>query len=492
MWRKIPVWLGGILLVLAVIIVTRTILYTSPQLDSTSAVRIDIAAEAVPRLAGAISLPTVSSLIDVQERNRQFATFQQYLADAFPNLHTALRRETFNEFALLYTWQGTDPDLKPLLLLSHQDVVPIEPGTEPDWIHPPFSGAVDDGYVWGRGAWDDKSTLMASLEAIEMLVGQGVAPRRSVMLAFGHDEEIGGRAGATVIAAELLRRGLQFELILDEGGTIRAPGLMPGIDVAAAMVAIAEKGYLTLKLTARDSGGHSSMPPPLTAAGRVSRAVSRLQDNPLPARLNPPVREMLKELGPHMPLSRRVLLANLWLFEPLLVSQMTASRGTNAAVRTTTAPTMLRAGVKENVLPQAAEAIVNFRIVPNETSASVIAAVKDIIDDSLVEVDEAGSISSEPSRVSSVDSSAYRELSKTIRQVRPDVVVAPSLLYGATDSRHYGALSVNVFRFTPITVGSDDLGRIHGTNERISVADYENAVRFYYQLLTNMALQPGS
>ncbi len=492
MWRKISVWLGGVLLVLAVIIVTRTILYTGPQPDSTAVVRIDIATDAVLRLARAISLPTVSSLSDAQERNRQFATFQQFLADAFPNLHTTLRRETFNDFALLYTWQGTDSELKPLLLLSHQDVVPIEPGTESDWIHPPFSGAVDGGYVWGRGAWDDKSTLMASLEAIEMLVGQGVAPRRSVMLSFGHDEEIGGRAGAAVIAAELQRRGLQFELILDEGGTIRAPGLMPGIDVAAAMVAIAEKGYLTLKLTARDSGGHSSMPPPITAVGRVSRAVNRLQDNPLPARLNPPVREMFKVLGPHMPLQQRAILANLWLFESIWVRQLTASRATNAAVRTTTAPTMLRAGVKENVLPQAAEAIVNFRIVPNESSASVIAAVKDIIDDSLVEVDEVGSISSEPSRVTSVDSNAYRELSKTIRQVRPDAVVAPSLLYGATDSRHYGALSENVVRFTPITVGSDDFGRIHGTNERISVTDYENAVRFYYLLLTNMALQPGS
>lgn len=493
MWRK-GIFFGlllslAIVLVLAGIVLFKTFTYSAPQAAIIKIPQQAISPLAVTRLSKAVQIETISTLPDAVQRQANFQALHAFLAHSFPRVHATLELRRINEQGLLYVWSAKDANLKPVLLLSHQDVVPIEPGTEADWQHPPFAGIVSDGYVWGRGAWDDKSTLMASLEALEMLLVAGGKPARTLMLAFGHDEEMGGEQGAAAIAAQLQRQGLEFEFILDEGAVIGV-GLVPGVEQPVAMVATAEKGYLTLQLSTQGQGGHSSVPPQITAVGRLAQAVSRLQAEPLPARLTQPVRDMFATLGPHMPWSKRLALSNLWLFEPLVVSQMASSRATQAYVRTTTAPTMLAAGVKENVLPQTATAIVNFRLLPGQSRDSVINDVRRIIADQQVQILEAGAISSEPSAVSSRNSYGYRELEKAIRQVNPKVLVSPALLFGATDSRHYAALSDNVFRFTPIRIAPADFKRIHGTNERIAVADYENAIRFYFQLISNTIINP--
>lgn len=448
--------------------------------------------DAVSRLSQAIQIQTISALTDSQQRQLNFQQFHDFLAQSFPRVHATMEVSRINDFALLYRWPGTNTSLKPVLLLSHQDVVPIEPGTEQDWQYPPFAGTIAQGFVWGRGAWDDKSILMASLEALEMLLAAGVQPNRTLMLAFGHDEEVGGELGAKAIAGIFEQQGLRFEFILDEGGVIGLD-LVPGISQPVAMIATAEKGYLTLRLTTEDQGGHSSVPPKITAVGRLARAVSRLQDQPLPAKLTQPVRDMFAVLGPQMPWTKRLVLSNQWLFESLLVAQMASNRSTQAYVRTTTAPTMLKAGVKENVLPQTATAIVNFRLLPGDSRQAVIQQVRQIIADDAVQVqvEEAGSISSEPSPVSSRKSAAFKLLEKSIRQVNPDVLVSPALLFGATDSRHFSKLSDNIFRYTPIRISAADIKRIHGTDERIAVADYQNAIRFYIQLITNSVIKPA-
>ncbi|MEH6358569.1 MAG: M20 family peptidase [Pseudomonadales bacterium] len=478
-------------LILAIALIVRTLNF-SPVLTAVSEVpKQHIPAEAITRLSQAVQIQTISALSDDNLRQQRFQQFHDFLTRSFPRVSAELSLIPVNGDALLYRWQGSNASLKPILLLSHQDVVPVEPGTEQDWQYPPFAGAVADGFVWGRGAWDDKSTLMASLEALEMLLKEGEKPTRTLMLAFGHDEEVGGEQGAAAIAEQFRKQGLEFEFILDEGAVI-GMGLVPGVSQPVAMIATAEKGYLTLRLTTEGQGGHSSVPPAVTAVGRLAKAVGRLQDEPLPAKLTEPVRDMFEALGPHMPWSKRLVLSNLWLFEPLLVSQMAGSRSTQAHVRTTTAPTMLTAGVKENVLPQTASAIVNFRILPGQSSQQVIQQVQDIIADDLVQIEDAGSISSEPSPISNRNSAAFDALSLAIRQVNPDVLVSPALLFGATDSRHFGGLSANVFRFTPIRISGKDFSRLHGTNERIAVADYENAIRFYFQLITNTVVNPVS
>lgn len=483
------VFVLALLLVLVIVLLFRMSGFT-PEQQAVVLVKVPtLSGHVITRLSQAVQIQTISALPDTAQREQNFRQFHAFLAQSFPRVHADLEVTRVNDFGLVFKWSGSYASLKPALLLSHQDVVPVEPGTEKDWQYPPFAGEVVDGYLWGRGAWDDKSTLMASLEAVEMLLASGAKPARSLLLAFGHDEEVGGAKGAAAIAERFRQQGLLFEYILDEGGVIGID-LVPGIDQPVAMVATAEKGYLTLRLTTEGQGGHSSVPPAITAVGRLATAVTRLQEQPLPAKLTQPVREMFETLGPYMPWKKRLALSNLWLFEHLLVSQMAGSRSTQAHVRTTTAPTMLAAGVKENVLPQSASAIVNFRILPGQTRQQVMQQVENIIGDAAVLVEEAGSISSDPSAVSSKDSAAFKVLRQAIQQVNPDALVSPALLFGATDSRHFGGLSENIYRFTPIRVTGADIKRIHGTNERIAVSDYENAIRFYFQLITNTVINP--
>jgi len=483
------VFILALLLALFIVLLFKMLSFT-PEQQTVAAVKPQVVSEhAIKRLSQAVQIQTISALSDAAQREQKFRHFHTFLAQSFPHVHAELEITRVNEFGLVFKWPGSDASLKPVLLLSHQDVVPVEPGTEKDWQYPPFAGKVVDGYLWGRGAWDDKSTLMASLEALEMLLASGAKPARSLLLSFGHDEEVGGEKGAAAIAERFRQQGLSFEFILDEGGVIGID-LVPGIEKPVAMVATAEKGYLTLRLTTEGQGGHSSVPPAITAVGRLAMAVTRLQEQPLAAKLTQPVRDMFEALGPYMPWKKRLALSNLWLFEPLLVAQMAGSRSTRAHVRTTTAPTMLTAGVKENVLPQTASAIVNFRILPGQSRQQVVQQVEAIIADDAVQVEEAGSISSEPSAVSSKDSTAFKVLVRTILQVNPDVLASPALLFGATDSRHFGGLSENIYRYTPIRITGEDFKRIHGTNERIAVSDYENAIRFYFQLITNTVINP--
>lgn len=396
------------------------------------------------RLAEVLRIPTVSGESEPPSAETLQA-LQDHLRATFPALHEALVREAVSRFALVYTWRGTDPARKPYLLLAHQDVVPIEPGTEPRWRYPPFSGAIAEGYVWGRGALDDKSSLMATMEAIDRLVRTGYRPRRTLYLALGHDEETLGLRGAAEVAALLARHGLRFELVLDEGGVV-SRGFVPGVDRPLALIGTTEKGYVNLELIAGATGGHASTPPVHTAAGVLSQAIVQLEARPLPATMHGPMERQHAALGPDMPLALRLILTNQWLFRPLILRQMTQQPATNALVRTTFAVTVLEGSVKESVLPQQARGIVNVRLLP----------------------------------------AAYALLGRTIRELFPEALIAPTLSLGGTDARHFAGLADNVYRFAPIVLGRDDLPRIHGTDERIAVADYARAVAFYERLLRNV------
>src|SRR6266496_820126 len=262
--------LGALLVVvviLAVIALERTFTFRSrqPQAAPVAVEPLDTAALA-QRLAGALRFKTVSYQDSSQFDVREFDGFQLYLRTTFPRLHAALKLEKVNGYGLLYEWTGSDPNRQPIVLLAHQDVVPVEPGTESRWTEPPFEGRIAGGYVWGRGALDDKGSLVGILEAVEHLVAAGTKPRRTVYLAFGYDEEIGGRRGAARIADLLASRNVHPELVLDEGGAL-ANGLVAGISAPVALIGIAEKGYVTVGLTAQAEGGHSSMPPDETAVG---------------------------------------------------------------------------------------------------------------------------------------------------------------------------------------------------------------------------------
>lgn len=439
------------------------------------------------RLAGAVRARTIAAADDARLNADQFQRLHAHLQQAYPRLHAALKRETVGELSLLYTWPGSDPAAKPMLLMAHQDVVPIAPGTEKDWAQPPFDGAVKDGFVWGRGAWDDKGNLVAQLEAIEMLVAGGFKPRRTVYLAFGADEEVGGLRGAKAIAALLQQRGVRLDFVLDEGLLI-TEGVMPGLATPAALVGIAEKGYLSVVLKVPATPGHSSMPPPkgTSAIAMMAAAIKRVDDAQLPGGIRGVAREMFETLAPEMPGLQRVALSNLWLFGPLVARQLEQGASTQAMLRTTTAPTVFNAGNKDNVLPGSAEATVNFRLLPGDSQAAVLDHVRRQVGNDRFELYSLPG-ASEASRVSPTAAEPYRRIERTVREVFPGTLVAPGLMIGATDSRHFEGIADHIYRFSPVRARPEDLPRFHGTNERISTANLAELTRFYHRLVGEAA-----
>jgi carboxypeptidase PM20D1 len=484
--RKLLLLLGTAVVLLAGLILVRTARYGSEQSAVERAPDIAIPEGAAERLAGAVRIPTISHEDPAAFDADAFRALHAYLQTAFPRVHSQFKRETVSAHSLLYTWRGSDPSLKPILLAGHLDVVPVEPGTEAKWQQEPFGGRIAGGFIWGRGAIDNKSTVVGTLEAVEMLLGEGFRPARTVYLAYGHDEEVGGTRGAQGIAALLKSRGVGLEMVLDEGGVI-GEGILPGVSAPVALVGIAEKGFVSIELSARTAGGHSSLPPPQSAIGILGAAIARLEKTPMPARLEGPTRQLFERIGPELPFARRAVFANLWLTRPLVIHKLESSPTTNAMVRTTTAATVFHAGTKDNVLPSYARAVINFRILPGDSIAGVVEHVRRVIADSRVKVKIVGAFSAEPSAVSSSESESFRRLERTIRSIAPDAIVAPYLVVVVTDARYYSGLSRNVFRFLPLRLAARDLARMHGTDERIAVPHYEDAIRTYRRLILDAA-----
>lgn len=469
--------------VVAAVLAWNTWRLSSRQIDVKPIAPLALERDAVAaRLAGALKFRTISDAASGDTNADQFVAMQAYLEQAFPRLHATLKREMIGH-SMLFTWQGSDPKAKPVMWLAHQDVVPVAPGTEANWQQPPFDGVVKDGFIWGRGSWDDKGSLVAQMEAVETLLAQGYQPRATLYLGFGADEEVGGRRGAVEIAKLLKSRGVQLDYILDEGMLV-TQGIMNGIARPVALIGVAEKGYASVNLAVNTAPGHSSMPPQKTAIGAISAALTALEQKQMPVELRGVARDMFDIIAPEMQGMNRVVLSNLWLFAPLVKQQMAQAPGTNAVLRTTTALTVVHAGNKDNVLPGRADAVVNFRIRPGDSVAGVMAHVHEAVNNDEVHAQlDAGA--SEPSPVSPVESAQYALINRTIREVFNDAVVAPGIVIGATDARHYKDVSQHVYRFSPVRAGKDDLPRFHGTNERLGVENYLEAIRFYVQLARN-------
>ena len=440
---------------------------------------------ALAHLAGALRIATVSRTVYADTDTVPFDQLQAYLRRTFPLVHQRLKRQTINHYGLLYEWPGTDARLKPLLLLAHQDVVPVLPGPAGQWTAPPFAGQVKNGYLYGRGALDDKLNVIGQLEAVEHLLRTGYQPRRTVLLAFGHDEETQGRRGAGAIAAVLRQQHPQLEMVLDEGGLIKADGVA-GLTQPVALVGVSEKGYLSLELSATGPGGHSSMPPALTSVGRVAAAVARLEAEPFPTRLDGGVSGLLAYLAPAVPFGKRLVFANQWLFGSLVKKSLAATPSGNATLRTTTAPTIMRGGDKDNVLPIGTTATVNFRLLPGDSVSAVIQQVRKIINDPEIRVATLGE-GRAASPVSGTDNSAFRALQRTITSVFPQALVAPYVVVGATDARAYASLCPQAtYRFMPVLLDQAAIESLHGTNERLRTQAYPPVVRFYAALIQNM------
>lgn len=471
-------------LALFLIMTIRALSYTSMQISVTAAPLPAPSMErAVASLRQAVRLKTISHEDETKVDVEAFLALHRLLEEQYPLVHTHLERELISDLSLLYTWPGSDPDARSMIVMAHQDVVDAP---EPEsWEHPPFSGAEAGGFVWGRGALDDKGSLIGLFEAIETLLAQGFQPRRTVYLCSGHDEEIGGMNGARVIAATLAERGVFAEFLLDEGMAV-VDGATLGMTGEIAFISLTEKGYLSVELTARGSWGHASTPPRETTLGILAAAVTRLENNPMPAGLPEPTRLMFRYLAPEMSFGMRLVFANLWLTKPLVLRRLAGDRVTDAAIRTTTAVTIMEGGIKDNVLPPVGRAVVNLRPKPGDSIATVIARVQETIADDRVEVAPLGSPNESPP-MARVDVPVFDQLHQTIRRVFPDALVAPTMMLGGSDARHYADVAENRYGFLPLYFGAGDLDRIHGPNERISIADFERMIAFYIMLIETIA-----
>ncbi|EFA83998.1 peptidase M20 family protein [Heterostelium album PN500] len=466
-----------VLLLVLSIIVYNTVMFTSKQpnvellekdhIDSYSALS---ARQLAARLSDAIKFKTVSYNNPNDIEYDEFIKLHRYLEQTFPKTFKYLEVEVVNKYSLLLKWQGSDRDLKPVMLAGHMDVVPIT--NHEHWTHPPFEGVLDDQYIWGRGSMDDKLVVMGVLEAVEDMITQGFRPQRTLYLAFGHDEELGGANGAKHIAQLLMSRNVQFEYILDEGLLIITPPVLPGVDKPIATVGNAEKGFLTVELTVTTVGGHSSMPPKNTAIGILSSAIAKLEANPMKSNFKE-VANLLDFVGREASLLYRIIFSNLWLFRPIISMSMSNKPSLDS----------LQSGTKPNVLPYTANATLNFRISPSNNIQDVLDHIRNTIQDDRIQIVEIES--TEPAPVSPTDSGSFRLLQSTILQEFPNIIVAPAVMVANTDTRWYWDLSPNIYRFCPQILSNSDLTRFHGIDERLSIDNYRQVVDFYYHLIRN-------
>ncbi len=461
--------------------------------DNTAAQLAADAESAIANLSQALRFKTIAQVIPGSQNqlpktlvdNDVFTGFRDFLQQTYPTIHTRLPLRIIAEHSLLFHWPGTDSKLEPIVLLAHQDVVPYSLQNRHLWHYPPFSGEVAEGYVWGRGTLDDKGSLIAIMEAVENLVASGWQPARSVYLAFGHDEEVGG-TGAAAIADYFRQAGITPALLLDEGGFVMQD-IIPGIQHPIGLIGIAEKGYLSVELSATGEVGHSSRPPRQTAAAIIASAVAKLDTAPPEARLDGATVQLFEVLAPHMGFAQRLAFANQWLTEPLLLNQLTKKPATNATVRTTQAITMLNAGHKDNALPASASAVINYRLLPNDSVDELLTHITSTIDDDRVTVN-AYPFASEATKVSATDTLLFRKLAGTAQTLfqNQQAIIAPYLTIGATDARHFTKVARNTYRFLPILLHGDDLARLHGPNERIKIDDFLRMIQFYGRLIQEL------
>jgi carboxypeptidase PM20D1 len=435
----------------------------------------------VEHLSGAVKIATVSHEDPADDDPRAFERLGSYLEQSFPLVHQRLELTRFDGGSRLYRWKGERADAPPLLLLAHMDVVPVEPGTEGQWTHKPYSGDIAEGFIWGRGVMDDKLGVVGNLEAAESLLAEGWKPGRDIYFAFGHDEEVGGDSGAGKMAEHLREKGVRPLMILDEGGAV-VEGSLPGITEPVALIGIAEKGYTTVRLSVQLEGGHSSMPAPEGSISVLSEALIAVQSNPLAARLEAAPRAMLETIAPASDFATRLVATNLWLLEPVLLAAMGAQPAPASTIRTTTALTIVDGGTKDNVLPARAEATVNFRTLPGDTDQTIVEHLRTVIDDERVAIEVTQNRAASPT--SDAQSASFEALRKIVGETFELRLVAPYLVVGGTDARHYTDLSDQVYRFLPIHFGGEeDRKRLHGTDERIAVEDATRAVWFYRRVL---------
>ena len=440
----------------------------------------------IKNLSDAIKIPTIANRDESLVDWAPFDEFHDMLEKAYPLMHEKLEKQIISTRSLLYHWKSEHPEKEPIALLSHQDVVPVTPGTEDDWKYPAYSGEIAEGFLWGRGAIDMKNHLIGVCEAVEALLEEGYVPERDVYLCFGHNEEVmaeGEICGADCMMRWFKERGIHLDSVLDEGGAILEAKVDKVIDGHLAGVGIAEKGHVDFEISVNAKGGHSSQPPKHSALGELSRIVCKLENNQFKAELTPQLYSLFNEIGKNTTYPVRCVMSNLPVLKPLITKICSEIPPVASMMRTTTAVTMANGSPAPNVLPQKATVNVNFRIMPGQTIEDVEAHIIKIAGPKA----EIRMVSGKnPSKISPTDSRAFNAIREICKEMDPKAIVAPYLVMGGTDARNYEDVCDNIYRYSPFLMDTALLLTCHGTNERIPLTSLKDGVVFFKKYIREL------
>ena len=477
MIKKIFLFLVAALLVLVSIVLFNTFRFSKEIPTKASKELPALPDSALAHLRAAIRITTITFGDGLPVDTLQFNAFWLLMEKQYPLVHQHLTHQSFNALSRLYHWPGKHPEQKPYVLMAHYDVVPVEAATAKQWTVAPFGGELKNDTVYGRGVADDKASLISILEATEKLLAQGFQPERDFYFSFGNDEETIGH-GAQAIAKYMQEQKIKPEMVLDEGGEITREHF-PELKRPVALIAVAEKGYMSFDLSVDQAGGHSSTPAKETAIDILSKGLVKLREQQMPYKVLPVIHEMFQRIGPGLSFAQRMAIANPWLFEKVLVGQLEKDKSSNALIRTTIVPTIVQSGMKDNVIPSVAKAIVNTRILPGQTPDDVEFFIRGQIDDPRIVVTKA-SQADYNGPAAALDSKGYLLVENATYQVTKDVIPVPFLSVGATDSKYFQPFSEAVIKFLPST----DSKGFHGIDERIPVSDFKRMIYFYQIILT--------
>ena len=473
----IPAIIAGVILVLVLVILIRTLRFKPKEVPVEPADDIDLPREKIVQdMVDMVRCKTVSSRDSSQVDWAEFGKFRILLKERFPHIRAACTLELIGPTGFLYHLPGRSAE-KPSVCMAHYDVVPAE---EELWSKPAFEGIVEDDHIWGRGTLDTKGTLCGVMEALELLLAEGYVPENDLYLSFSGEEEVDG-ATCSMIVSYLEKKGVRPAIVVDEGGAV-VDHTFPGVPGQCAMVGIAEKGGVNLDFTMESEGGHASTPPAHTILGQLSEAVTRIEGNPFPYQMTKPTAEMFDAVGRHSTFLYRMIFANLWCFSPVLDLLGRKTGGElNALMRTTVAVTRMEGSQAYNVLPPKASFGINMRLLGEDTVESVVARLKKVIKNEKIQISVVSG--SNPSSVSQTGCAEWEKLSCAIRQTWPEAIVSPYLMMACSDSRNYCKISDRVYRFSAMHLSKEERAMIHGNDERIPVETLLTVVKFYIRLL---------
>ena len=476
------IWLALCALIVAflAVIVIRALLFR-PKVTAKVAASEAVVDEqaAIEHLSQMIRCKTISYYEDERIDKAEFAKFRALLRKFYPTVFEKCTYEELGVSGVLFSLKGKSAE-KPAVFMSHYDVVPVN---EEQWTKPAFDGLVENGVLWGRGTLDTKTTLLGTLEAAETLLKGGFVPENDMYFAFAGDEEVAGKS-QPVIVETLRARGISPAIVVDEGGAV-VQGIFPGVQQPCALIGIAEKGLMDAQFVIEGAGGHASSPPPHTGIGRLAAAVTRIEAKPFPVKLTKPVAEMFDTLGRRSSFAFKLIFANLWCFLPVLDAMCKKSGGElNAMMRTTCAFTMAEGSKASNVLPPRARMVANLRIISGETIESTLSRLKTLVaDDGITTSLMHGT---DPCKISRTEGYGWEKLTSAIAQTWPEAEVSPYLMFAASDSRHYSAISENVYRFSTMELTKEERGGIHGHDEHIPLDKIVKTVQFYVRLMQTL------